>query len=51
MYLLAIKTLETYWEDAEKGGRKSIPHSTFLMECDRVKSDKGYVLHYLKHVG
>ncbi|MGG0669849.1 Holliday junction resolvase RecU [Lederbergia citrisecunda] len=35
----------------QKGGRKSIPHSTFLMECDRVKSDKGYVLHYLKHVG
>lgn len=51
IYLLAFKTLETYWEDAEKGGRKSIPHSTFLMECDQVKSDKGYVLHYLKYVG
>ncbi|WP_060210338.1 Holliday junction resolvase RecU [Sporosarcina koreensis] len=51
IYLLAFKSLETYWEEAKKGGRKSIPHSTFMMECDRVKSDKGYVLHYLKHVG
>lgn len=51
IYLLAFKTLETYWEDAKKGGRKSIPHSAFVMECDQVKSERGYVLHYLKHVG
>lgn len=51
IYLLPFKLLETYWKDAKKGGRKSIPHTEFTLQCDRVKSDKGYVLHYLKYVG
>ncbi|WP_342512280.1 Holliday junction resolvase RecU [Sporosarcina sp. FSL K6-1522] len=50
IYLLPFKLLETYWEDAKKGGRKSIPHPFFFMNCDLVKSEKGYVLHYLKSV-
>lgn len=48
IYLLAFKTLEKYWEDARKGGRKSIPHPFFFMNCDLVKSENGYALHYLK---
>lgn len=51
VYLLPFALLETYWEDALKGGRKSIPHSAFVEKCDLVKSEKGYVLHYLNHVG
>lgn len=50
VYLLPFKLLEVYWEDARKGGRKSIPHPFFFMNCDLVKSDNGYVLHYLKSV-
>lgn len=51
VYVLPFGVLETYWEDAQKGGRKSIPHSAFVEQCALVKSEKGYVLHYLKHVG
>ena len=51
VYLLPFGLLEAYWEEAREGGRKSIPYQTFLAECDLVKSDKGYVLHYLKYVG
>ncbi|EGQ21096.1 recombination protein U [Sporosarcina newyorkensis 2681] len=47
IYLLPFKLLETYWEDAQKGGRKSIPHPFFFMQCELVKSDRGYVLDYL----
>ena len=49
VYLLPMKLLQLYWEDARKGGRKSIPHETFVIECELVKSEKGYVLHYLKN--
>ena len=48
IYLLSFKTLETYWEDARNGGRKSIPYNIFVLECDLIESEKGYVLHYLK---
>jgi recombination protein U len=30
-------------------GRKSIPYEEFVLNCDLVKSDKGYV-HYLKAI-
>lgn len=50
VYLLPFKLLEVYWEEARKGGRKSIPHVVFVTECDLVKSEKGYVLHYLKSI-
>lgn len=48
VYRLPFELLGAYWEGAEKGGRKSIPYGDFLTECDLVKSNKGYVLHYLK---
>ncbi len=50
VYLLPFKLLELYWKNVRKGGRKSIPHVVFMTECDLIKSDKGYVLHYLKSV-
>lgn len=48
VYQLPFRMLETYWEGAKNGGRKSIPYGDFVTECDLVKSEKGYVLHYLK---
>ncbi|MEK3890226.1 Holliday junction resolvase RecU [Bacillus sp. FSL K6-3431] len=48
IYLLSFNLLEAYWEGAKEGGRKSIPYDEFVTECDLVKSEKGYVLHYLK---
>lgn len=51
VYRLPFEVLESYWEDAKKGGRKSIPHPFFFMNCDLVKSGNGYVLHYLKNEG
>lgn len=50
IYLLPAKLLETYWENASKGGRKSIPYKDFVMECKLVVPERGYVLHYLKSV-
>ncbi|KAA0944099.1 Holliday junction resolvase RecU [Sporosarcina sp. ANT_H38] len=48
VYLLPVGLLERYWEDARNGGRKSIPHKDFMMDCELIQSEKGYVLHYLK---
>ena len=48
VYLLPVGLLERYWEDARKGGRKSIPYEVFMMDCELIESSKGYVLHYLK---
>ena len=46
-YILPFKHLETWWNEAQRGGRKSIPHNFFLMECDLVKSKNGILLDYL----
>lgn len=51
IYLLCFPLLEMYWEDAQRGGRKSIPHHSFLMQCELVKSNRGYVLDYLGVLG
>lgn len=51
IYLLPFELLETYWEGAQKGGRKSIPYQTFLMQCEMVESKRGYVLDYLGVMG
>lgn len=48
IYLLPFKLLLPFWEAAKEGGRKSIPYSFFVENCDRIRSDRGYVLHYLK---
>ncbi|GIN71165.1 Holliday junction resolvase RecU [Bacillus sp. J14TS2] len=50
IYLLPFKQLQEAWEGYVGDGRKSIPYEEFLMNCDLITSDKGYVLHYLKHV-
>lgn len=49
-YLLPFEMLEQAWKNYIGDGRKSIPYEDFVMQCDQVKSDKGYVLHYLKSV-
>ncbi|MEK4403474.1 Holliday junction resolvase RecU [Sporosarcina sp. FSL K6-6792] len=48
VYRLPFGVLGSYWENARKGGRKSIPYNIFVLECDLIESEKGYVLHYLK---
>lgn len=48
VYLLPFKMLASYWKDARNGGRKSIPYQEFVLNCDLIKSENGYVLHYLK---
>lgn len=50
IYLLPFKILREYWEASEAGGRKSIPHSTFVESCELIKSEGGVALHYLKHI-
>lgn len=50
IYHLPFKLLETYWEGAKNGGRKSIPYDEFVTKCDLIQSEKGYVLHYLKTI-
>lgn len=47
-YLLPYEVLGEYWEAVKEGGRKSIPHKDFEDRCKEVKSESGYVLHYLK---
>lgn len=48
-YFLTIDQLNEWWENAEAGGRKSIPHHWFTLHCDEIKSEKGVPLHYLKY--
>jgi recombination protein U len=49
-YLLPFEMLEQAWKGYIGDGRKSIPYEDFVSQCDLVKSDRGYVLHYLKSV-
>ncbi|WP_252503255.1 Holliday junction resolvase RecU [Sporosarcina sp. Marseille-Q4943] len=51
IYLLKFERLQEAWSGYVGDGRKSIPYEDFVLNCDQVKSDKGYVLHYLKYVG
>lgn len=48
IYLLPFNHLEDYWEDAKKGGRKSIPLKHFQEECKQVRSGRGISLDYLE---
>lgn len=50
-YILPFELLKEAWEGYIGDGAKSIPYSLFVEKCELVKSDKGYVLHYLKAVG
>lgn len=47
-YLLPFETLKVYWENAEKGGRKSIPYDAF--EKKYLIRQNGSLLHYLEAV-
>ena len=47
-YLLPFETLKLYWENAEKGGRKSIPYDAF--EKKYLIRQNGSLLHYLEAV-
>ena len=47
-YLLPFETLKAYWENAEKGGRKSIPYDAFEKKY-RIQQAGG-LLHYLEAV-
>lgn len=51
IYLLPFDRLQEAWAGYIGDGRKSIPYEDFALNCDLVKSDKGYLLHYLKYVG
>ncbi len=47
-FLLPFETLKVYWENAEKGGRKSIPYDAF--EKKYLIRQNGSLLHYLEAV-
>lgn len=46
-YLLPFEVAEKYYENAEKGGRKSIPYQEFEKKYE-IKNKHGFVLHYLE---
>lgn len=46
-YLLPFEELKKYWEDAQQGGRKSIPYAAFQKEY-QIKNNGGAMLHYLE---
>lgn len=47
-YLLPFETLKVYWENAAKGGRKSIPYDAFQKKYNIPQT--GSLLHYLEAV-
>ena len=47
-YLLPFETLKIYWENAAKGGRKSIPYAAFDKKYSIQQT--GSILHYLEAV-
>lgn len=47
VYLLPFKQLQKAWTGFLGNGRKSIPYDEFVLNCDLVKSGRGYVLDYL----
>lgn len=46
-YILPFEHLEKWWNEADRGGRKSIPYEFFVNECELVKSKNGILLDYL----
>lgn len=49
IYLISYKELAKYWEDAENGGRKSIPY-TDMWRFQQVNASREIVLDYLKEL-
>ena len=48
-YFLPLETLQTYWEAAQKGGRKSIPYAAFEKKY-QIFQQGGGMLHYLEAI-
>ena len=48
-YFLPLKVLKEYWNNAQKGGRKSIPYTAFE-EKYRVYNKNGFPVHYLEAI-
>jgi len=48
IYILKFPQLKKWWEEAEQGGRKSIPFEWFHFNCQRVRTDRGVTLDYLQ---
>jgi len=46
-YYLPFKVLKQFWDNAQKGGRKSIPYSAFDKKY-LIKNKDGFVVHYLE---
>ena len=47
VFLLKFNQLRKWWEDAQNGGRKSIPFEWFHFNCQRVMNNRGIPLDYL----
>lgn len=47
-YILPFERLAEAWTGYLGEGPKSIPYQVFAEECELVKSEKGYLLHYLE---
>jgi recombination protein U len=50
VYLLPFDLFYPLWRVHQSGGRHSIPHQYFAMNCDRVVTGRGVPLDYLKHL-
>ncbi|MEA4971689.1 Holliday junction resolvase RecU [bioreactor metagenome] len=48
-FLLPLEVLKKYWEDAQNGGRKSIPYDAFEQRY-KIKNANGAMLNYLEAV-
>ncbi len=48
-FLLPLEVLKKYWEDAQNGGRKSIPYGAFEQRY-KIKNTNGAMLNYLEAV-
>lgn len=49
-YVAAFGQLREWWEERERGGRKSVPYDVVREECRRVTAGRGVVLDYLQGV-
>ncbi|WP_281998725.1 Holliday junction resolvase RecU [Priestia flexa] len=47
IYILLFEDLENFWEEAAKGGRKSIPYHFFKKNCVRCEPGRNVAIDYL----
>lgn len=48
-YFLRIDQLIHWWELQKEGGRRSIPHKWFKLNCDLIRAERGVPLNYLAY--